>query len=52
MGPKNNNSVRVREQLLSAIGQIHRAGAVCVSGDQPLVRSGLEVEDLEAIGLP
>lgn len=49
---KNQGSFHWHDQLLKAIERVDRPGAVCVSGNWPLVMPGFEVEGVGAIGLP
>jgi predicted 2-oxoglutarate/Fe(II)-dependent dioxygenase YbiX len=52
MPKKPNVELTIVGQLLEAIRKVDRPGAVCTSGDLPLVMPGLEVEGLGPVGLP
>lgn len=41
-----------RGQLLKALGQVDRPGAICVSRDLPMTMPGLEVEEVGKVRLP
>lgn len=44
--------INFRGQLLKALGQVDRPGAICVSRDLPMTMPGLEVEEVGKLRLP